>query len=222
VLSSLATGKFIMIHDDVSREDEIDLVMAAQFTQPDHIAQLRNLAGGMICLAISNEVAKKLGLMYMHDILHNISVGDSTISKIILGLAPYGDKPSFSISINHLDTYTGVTDSDRALTISEMARISSEIDNGGRDQFVRFFRTPGHVPLLIAAKGLLEERMGHTELGIYLVKSANLAPSVVICEMLDSSTYKALKLYKAKEISTRYGIPMVEANEIRQLNGLNR
>jgi 3,4-dihydroxy 2-butanone 4-phosphate synthase len=221
-LSSLATGKFIMIHDDESREDEIDLVMAAQFARPVHITQLRNMAGGMICLAISNDVARKLGLMYMHDILHNISAGDSTISKITIGLAPYGDKPSFSISINHLDTYTGVTDSDRALTISEMARISSEIDNGGKDQFVRFFRTPGHVPLLIAAKGLLEERMGHTELGVYLMKLANLAPSVVICEMLDSKTYRALKLYDAKEISTKYDIPMLEANEIRQINGLNR
>jgi len=75
---------------------------------------------------------------------------------------------------------------------------------------------------LIAAKGLLEERMGHTELGVYLMKLANLAPSVVICEMLDSKTYRALKLYDAKEISTKYDIPMLEANEIRQINRLNR
>jgi 3,4-dihydroxy 2-butanone 4-phosphate synthase len=151
--------------------------------------------------------------------LHNISNKDPTISKIILGLAPYGDKPSFSISINHLDTYTGVTDTDRALTISTMAKVCSEINNGGKDEFVRLFRTPGHVQLLIAAKGLLEERMGHTELAVHLMKLANLTPSVVICEMLDSTTYRALDFSKAKIISTNYGMPILEANEIRQVNG---
>lgn len=208
-----------MVHDDASREDEIDLVMAAQYAQPAHIAYLRNMAGGLICVAISNEIAKELGLMYMHEILHNISNKDPTISKIILGLAPYGDKPSFSISINHLDTYTGVTDTDRALTISAMARVCSAINNGGKDEFVRLFRTPGHVQLLIAAKGLLEERMGHTELAVHLMKLANLTPSGVICEMLDSTTYRALDFSKAKIISTNYGMPILEANEIRQVNG---
>ena len=96
------------------------------------------------------------------------------------------------------------------------------MNNDGRDQFVRYFRTPGHVPLLIAAKGLIQERMGHTELGVYLMKLANLVPSVVICEMLDSETYKALNIRKAKEISVKRDIPILQANEIKQYNGLKR
>ncbi|MGA7006104.1 MAG: 3,4-dihydroxy-2-butanone-4-phosphate synthase [Nitrososphaeraceae archaeon] len=221
-VSALRSGRFIMIHDDESREDEVDLVMAAQFVRPGSVAEMRNMAGGMICLAISNEVAKILGLMYMHEMLRRISTNNFTLSKIIFGITPYGDKPSFSISINHIDTYTGITDADRALTISEMAKICTEMDNAGRDQFVRYFRTPGHVPLLIAAKGLIQERMGHTELGVYLMKLANLVPSVVICEMLDSETYKALNIQKAMEISVKRDIPILQANEIKQYNGLKR
>ena len=219
---ALRSGRFIMIHDDESREDEVDLVMAAQFVRPKNVAEMRSMAGGMICLAISNETARILGLMYMHEMLRHISTNNFTLSKIIFGIAPYGDKPSFSISINHIDTYTGITDADRALTINEMAKICAEMNNDGRDQFVRYFRTPGHVPLLIAAKGLIRERMGHTELGVYLMKLANLVPSVVICEMLDSETYKALNLRKAEEISIKRGIPILQANEIKQYNGLKR
>jgi 3,4-dihydroxy 2-butanone 4-phosphate synthase len=211
-----------MIHDEKSREDEVDLVIAAQYVRPGDISQLRNMAGGMICLAISNDIARKLGLTYMHDMLHKISTDDSTLSKIILGQAPYGDRPSFSISINHIDTYTGVTDTDRALTINEMSKICAQIDSGGKDQFIRYFRTPGHVPLLIGARGLLEERLGHTELALHLMKLANLTPSAVICEMLDSTTFRAVTLDRAKEISSTNKIPVLEAYEIKQVNGLKR
>jgi 3,4-dihydroxy 2-butanone 4-phosphate synthase len=211
-----------MIHDDKSREDEVDLVIAAQYVRPRDISQLRNMAGGMICLAISNDIARKLELTYMHDMLHKISTDDSTLSKIILGQAPYGDRPSFSISINHIDTYTGVTDTDRALTINEMSKICAQIDSGGKDQFIRYFRTPGHVPLLIGARGLLEERLGHTELAVHLMKLANLTPSAVICEMLDSTTFRAVTLDRAKEISNTCKIPVLEAYEIKQVNGLKR
>jgi 3,4-dihydroxy 2-butanone 4-phosphate synthase len=211
-----------MIHDEKSREDEVDLLIAAQYVRPGDISQLRNMAGGMICLAISNDIARKLGLTYMHDMLHKISTDDSTLSKIILGQAPYGDRPSFSISINHIDTYTGVTDTDRALTINEMSKICAQIDSGGKDQFIRYFRTPGHVPLLIGARGLLEERLGHTELAVHLMKLANLTPSAVICEMLDSTTFRAVTLDRAKEISSTNKIPVLEAYEIKQVNGLKR
>ena len=219
---ALRSGKFIMIHDDESREDEVDLVMAAQYVRPRSVAEIRIMAGGMICLAISNETARVLGLMYMHEMLRRISTNNFTLSKMIFGIAPYGDRPSSSISINHIDTYTGITDADRALTINEMAKLCAEMNNDSRDQFVRYFRTPGHVPLLIAAKGLIQERTGHTEMAVYLMKLANLVPSVMICEMLDSETFRALNIRKAKEVSIKQDIPILQANEIKQYNGLKR
>src|SRR3972149_1675577 len=119
-LSSLKRGEFLLLHDSSGRENEIDMVVAAEFVTPEHIARMRQHAGGLICLAISNSLGKELGLNYMHDILSSSAHFDSKSKEMIMGLAPYGDHPTFSISINHYQTYTGITDRDRALTIREM------------------------------------------------------------------------------------------------------
>ena len=149
-IDMLRDGKFVLVHDDKGREDEIDMVMAAEYITPKNIATMRNDAGGLLCLAISNEITTKLGLAYMHDIIQNLSSINPIFSKLTYGKSPYGDKPSFSIAINHRDTYTGITDIDRALTISKMAEICRKIDSGGVKEFAENFRTPGHVPILIA------------------------------------------------------------------------
>jgi 3,4-dihydroxy 2-butanone 4-phosphate synthase len=215
-VKALRDGKFIMIHDGESRENEIDIVKAAQYIIPQDIATMRIDAGGFICLAISDEIASKLKLMFMHDLLHYASKNNPSLSKMISSIAPYGDRPSFSITINHVDTFTGITDIDRALTIKKMSEICSDIDNFGKYEFSKKFRSPGHVPILIAAKELLKERSGHTELSIQLMKLANLIPTVVICEMLDSDTGGALIVDKAVEYSARYKIPLVESLQIKE------
>lgn len=215
-LRFLRDGKFILIHDSESRENEVDMVKAAQYINPQDISTMRNDAGGLICLAISDEIASKLNLIFMHDLLHLASKNNPSLSKMIISIAPYGDQPSFSITINHVDTFTGITDIDRALTITKMSEICSDIDNFGKYEFSKKFRSPGHVPILIAAKELLKERSGHTELSIQLMRLANLIPTVVICEMLDSDTGGALTIEKASEYSARYKIPLVESLQIKQ------
>lgn len=215
-LRFLRDGKFILIHDSESRENEVDMVKAAQYINPQDISTMRIDAGGLICLAISYEIASKLKLIYMHDLLHLASKYNPSLSKMINSIAPYGDRPSFSITINHVDTFTGITDIDRALTITKMSEICSDIDNFGKYEFSKKFRSPGHVPILIAAKELLKERSGHTELSIQLMRLANLIPTVVICEMLDSDTGGALTIEKASEYSARYKIPLVESLQIKQ------
>ena len=214
---ALRDGKFILIHDSESRENEVDMVKAAQYISPQDIATMRNDAGGLICLAISDEIASKLKLTFMHDLLHFASKNNPSLSKIISSLAPYGDRPSFSITVNHVDTFTGITDIDRALTITKMSEICSDIDNYGKYEFSKKFRSPGHVPILISAKELLKERSGHTELSIQLMKLALLIPTVVICEMLDSDTGGALKVDKAIEYSKRFNIPLVESPQIKEM-----
>jgi 3,4-dihydroxy 2-butanone 4-phosphate synthase len=214
-IDMLRRGKFVLVHDDKGREDEIDIVMAAEYITPKNIATMRNDAGGLLCLAISNEITTKLGLAYMHDIIQSLSSINPVFSKLTYGKSPYGDKPSFSIAINHRDTYTGITDIDRALTISKMAEICKKIDSGGVEEFAKNFRTPGHVPILIASKGLLEERRGHTELCVYLAQMSKLVPAVVICEMLDSTTNKALSINKAKEYADIKGITLLEASQLK-------
>jgi 3,4-dihydroxy 2-butanone 4-phosphate synthase len=215
---ALSNGKFILIHDSESRENEVDMVKGAQYINPQDIATMRNDAGGLICLAISGEIASKLKLIFMHDLLLYASKNNPSLSKMVNSIAPYGDRPSFSITVNHVDTFTGITDIDRALTITKMAEICSDIDNFGKYEFFKKFRSPGHVPILIAAKKLLKERTGHTELSVQLMRLANLIPTVVICEMLDSDTGGALTVNKAIEYSARYKIPLVESLQIKQIS----
>ncbi len=216
-VEALRDGKFILIHDSESRENEIDMVKAAQHICSSNIATMRNDAGGLICLAISHEIASKLNLIFMHDLLHSASKNNPSLSEMIGSIAPYGDRPSFSITINHIDTFTGITDKDRALTITAMSDVCSKIDKDGTLEFSKKFRSPGHVHILIGAKELLKERSGHTELSIKLMEQANLIPAVVICEMLDSETGGSLSVDKATEYSKKFNIPLVESSQIKKI-----
>lgn len=215
-ISALRAGRFVLVHDDKGREDEIDMVIAAEHVMPEHVATMRRDAGGLLCLAIANEITTKLGLVYMHDMIAGMGKVNPLFAKLAEGRAAYGDRPSFSISVNHRKTYTGITDRDRALTISKMAEVCKKIDNGGVDEFARDFMAPGHVPILIAAKKLLEERKGHTELCVYLMKLAGMTPAVAICEMMDAETHRALAIDKAREYANKSSAPLVEASEITQ------
>ena len=207
-IQSLKRGEFVLLHDSAGRENEVDMVVAAEFTTPEHVARMRQHAGGLLCIAIDNEFGSSLGLRYMHEIL-----ADSPMNKeMIMGLAPYGDRPTFSISINHYQTYTGITDKDRSLTINEMAKIY-QLENK-KQKFVSSFKTPGHVPLLIASKGLLASRQGHTEMSIYLAKISELTPVTAICEMMDAETYSALSIDKAEKYAKQNAIPLIDGKEL--------
>ena len=213
-LFALKRGDFILLHDGNKRENEVDMMVAADFITPEHIARMRQDAGGLICLSINYPFAQRLGLNYMHDILSNSNNVDAESKKMIIGTAPYGDRPSFSISINHQNTYTGVTDKDRALTISEIANLYKNPNKNKKEIFNSNFKTPGHVHVLIASEGLLSDRLGHTEMSVYLTNLAGLSPAAAICEMLDSKTYGALSIEKAKKYAKQNSIPYFDVSEI--------
>lgn len=221
-VTSLRKGNFVLIHDDDNREDEVDLVISSNSITPEHIAIMRKNAGGLICTAISKELSAKLGLPYLYDVLSIFGNANRTIAQINQNSSPYGDKPSFSITINHNNTYTGITDNDRALTISSLANICSEltattdtnIQKRILEKFQNSFRTPGHVPILIASKGLLNERKGHTEMSIFLTKIANITNITTICEMLDPYNHKALSYKDAVEYAKNNNLVIIEAKEL--------
>ncbi|SMH71934.1 3,4-dihydroxy-2-butanone-4-phosphate synthase [Candidatus Nitrosotalea okcheonensis] len=216
-LSSLRRGDFILLHDGNKRENEVDMVVAAEFVTPEHIARMRMDAGGLICMSINHTLASNLGLDYMHEILFNSQNFDVDLKKMIIGTAPYGDRPSFSISINHKNTFTGITDKERAFTISQMAALYKNENANKKDIFNSNFKTPGHVPLLIASEGLLSNRLGHTEMSIYLMNLAGLSQVTAICEMLDSQTYTALSTEKAKKYAKDNVIPYFDGTELVKL-----
>ncbi len=211
-IASLKRGEFVLLHDSAGRENEIDMVAAAEFVTPEHVARMRQHGGGLICIAIDNSFGQNLGIKYMHDILSNSDSFDSKSKEMIMGLAPYGDHSTFSITINHYQTYTGITDRDRALTIREMANLF-KIENK-RNKFVSSFKTPGHVPLLIGSRGLLASRQGHTEMSIYLAQLAELVPVTAICEMMDAETYSALSFEKAQHYAKQNAIPFIDGEEL--------
>jgi 3,4-dihydroxy 2-butanone 4-phosphate synthase len=200
-LKALRDGQFILIYDFDSREGETDFAMRADFVTPRHIKQMRKDGGGLICTAVHSVAAQKLGLPYAHELLGAKGI----VEKV--GDVPYDpmNKSSFSIWVNHRDTFTGITDRDRALTINAIAAQVKQSLNGGSSDFAKQFRTPGHVAILRAANGLLEQRCGQTELSIALAEGAGVTPAIVICEMLDDESGLALTKEDAKRYAQKMG-----------------
>jgi len=121
--------------------------------------------------------------------------------------------------VNHRDTFTGITDNDRALTIRKIGETVDRVMKGKNIDFGEEFRSPGHVALLRAASGLLDERRGQTELSIVLALIAGINPSMVVCEMLDERTGKALSKEDAKKYSLSHDMPFVEGKDIQGCSG---
>ncbi len=220
-LEAVRQGKMILLFDADDREGETDLVMPALSITPKDIARMRCDGGGLICAAIHGKAADKLGLPFMSDILKSVSLnGHRSLCTLVekKGDIPYDSRSSFSLWVNHRATFTGITDNDRALTINKIGETVQKILNGDNLDFGEEFRSPGHVALLRAASGLLDERRGQTELSIALALMAGICPSMVVCEMLDKKTGKALSKEDAKKYSISHNIPFVEGKNILEFS----
>ncbi len=219
-LEALRDGEIVLIYDKDGREEETDLTVLSDKITPKKIAFLRNNGGGLICQCIHPKVAEKLQLPYMHEIYKEASDKYQTI-KMFSDSIPYDRKSSFSLSINHIDTYTGITDNDRSKTITEMAKYTKEATKSGKnrqliEKFSSNFRIPGHVPLLIGDKKLIYERYGHTELSLALALIANTTPSTTICEMMDQKSGEALNKENAKKFAKDNNLAFFEGIEIEK------
>lgn len=200
-IAAFRDGGPVLIHDAADREGETDLLFPAGAVGPSEVAQLRNDAGGLICVALSAAVADAFDLPFLHDVLDHPAASDHDLS--------YDDRSSFSLTVNHRDTRTGVTDHDRALTIKELGRAAATPTDF---PFADTFRSPGHVHLLRSADDLLASREGHTEFGVALAEAADLPPAVVLCEMLADETGDALPPDQAQAYAARHNAPYLEGN----------
>ena len=216
-IEAVRNGSMVLLFDDDDREGETDLVMPAQSVTPADVARMRHDGGGLICVAIHATAAQRLGLPFISDVLHSVSLdGHKSLHTLVekKGDIPYDSRSSFSLWVNHRGTFTGITDNDRALTINKIGGTVEKVLNGEKIDFGRDFRSPGHVALLRAASGLLDERRGQTELSVQLALMAGICPSMVVCEMLDDRTGKALSKEDAKKYSLRYDMPFIEGKNI--------
>ena len=182
IIEDLKNGKLVILVDDEDRENEGDLVLAAEFTSASHINFMSKYGRGLICLTLTEERCKKLKLPLM------VQENEGKLGT------------NFTVSIDaKKGVTTGISASDRAKTI--MAAISKNADH---KSIVR----PGHIFPLIAHPGGVLYRAGHTEAGCDFAELANLEPASVICEILseDGNMARLPELTKfAKEHQIKIG-----------------
>ena len=207
---ALRKGGFVILHDAKGREDESDMVCLARKTTPKMVRRMRKDAGGLICVAIDTESSRRLSLPFAVDML--AQSGNPLLFCMGNKCMRYGDKPAFTISINHLKTFTGITDNDRALTIREFGRLIAR--KGGKADFKKNFRAIGHV-FLLSSSGL-ERRRGHTELSVALAEHIGVAPAMVLCEMLSDSG-RAASRKEARAYAKKHGLPFLEGKDILKM-----
>ncbi|MBT8508893.1 3,4-dihydroxy-2-butanone 4-phosphate synthase [Methanomicrobiaceae archaeon CYW5] len=210
-LAAFERGEFILLYDFDDREGETDFAIRSDAVTPKDILRMRKDGGGLICTAIHPQAAKNFGLPFASEILRPTHLAEKE------GDIPYDRKnhSSFSLWVNHRDTFTGITDRDRALTVTRIAEQVKKTLNGGSDDFHAEFRTPGHMAILRAADDLLDQRQGQTELSVALAEMAGVTPAVTICEMLDDATGKALSKEDARAYAEAHGLVFIEGSDVR-------
>lgn len=186
-LETLKAGKMIILMDDEDRENEGDLVMAAEHATPEAINFMSRFGCGLICLPMAEELIDKLKLPMMAQ--NNKS--------------PYGT--AFTVSIEAANgVSTGISAGDRAQTIK--VAIDSE---SGPDDII----SPGHVfPLRARKRGVLE-RAGQTEGSVDLVRIAGLTPAAVICEIINEDGTMSRR-DELEIFSQKHQIPMVTIKDL--------
>jgi 3,4-dihydroxy 2-butanone 4-phosphate synthase len=200
-VSALRKGGMVVLYDGEGLEAEADIVFCARFATPERVETLRRDAGGLICAAVSKDAAASIGLPFFTDLLERCGMKSVSCRK-----TAYGDRPAFSIPVNHRGVYTGITDNDRALTLKKL----DEVVRTRKWDFAKEFYSPGHVFLLIGSG--LEKRRGHTELSLELARRARLGGAMVLCEMLGKG--KALPKEDAEAYARRNGYPFIEGKEL--------
>ena len=170
----LKAGKLILVTDDPDRENEGDLICAAEFATTENVNIMASYAKGLICMPMSGELCDRLGLDAM--------VENNTDNH----------ETAFTVSIDHVDTTTGISAVERSLTAMKCVDDSSRPND---------FRRPGHMFPLRAKDGGVLQRMGHTEATVDLCKLAGLKPCGLCCEIMrdDGTMMRTPELYEFAE-----------------------
>nr|WP_302661394.1 bifunctional 3,4-dihydroxy-2-butanone-4-phosphate synthase/GTP cyclohydrolase II [uncultured Clostridium sp.] len=163
-VADIRAGKIIIVIDDEDRENEGDLVMAAEKVTGEAINFMATYGKGLICTPMEEEILKELQI--------NSMVENNTDNH----------ETAFTVSVDYKDTTTGISAYERALTISKL------LENDVKPED---FRRPGHVFPLAAKKNGVLERTGHTEAAVDLAKLAGLKGAGVICEVMKEDGHMA-------------------------------
>ena len=186
-LEELRQGRMILVTGDPDRENEGDLICAAEFATTENVNFMATHGKGLICMPMSEELGKKLMLPQM--------VSDNTDNHCT----------AFTVSIDHVDTTTGISAEERGYT----ARKCVEDDAKPQD-----FRRPGHMFPLIARRGGVLTREGHTEATVDLMRLAGLKQCGLCCEIMadDGTMMRTPSLW---ELADKYNLKFITIHDLQ-------
>ena len=192
-LDDLRAGKLILVTDDENRENEGDLICAAEFATTENVNFMAMHAKGLICMPMSEKYIKKLRLPQM--------VEDNTDNH----------ETAFTVSIDHISTTTGISAAERSVTAMKC------VDENAKPED---FRRPGHMFPLLARKNGVLERNGHTEATVDLLRLAGLHECGLCCEIMrdDGTMMRTPELHQMAE---KYGLKFITIKELQQYRKVN-
>ena len=192
-LADLRAGKIILVSDDEDRENEGDMICAAEFATPENVNLMASHAKGLICMPMSQNLALKLGLYPM--------VAENTDNH----------ETAFTVSIDHISTTTGISAFERSVTAKKCIEEGSVATD---------FRRPGHMFPLIARKGGVLVRNGHTEATVDLCRLAGLKECGLCCEIMDDDG-TMMRTPKLQEMAKKFGFKFITIKALQDYCRVN-
>lgn len=187
-LEALRNGEVILVTDNEDRENEGDMICAAQFATTENVNFMAAHAKGLICMPVSEDICRRLHLPQMVD--YNTD----------------NHSTAFTVSIDHADTTTGISAEERGRTARALADPTSKPED---------FRRPGHMFPLTAKKNGVLEREGHTEATVDLMRLAGLEECGLCCEIMrDDGTM--MRTEELQEKSREWGMKFITISQLKE------
>ncbi len=187
-LDALRNGEIILVTDDEDRENEGDFICAAEFATTENINFMAVHGKGLICMPMSEKICKKLQFPQM--------VSNNTDNH----------ETAFTVSIDHVDTTTGISAAERSITALKV------VDENSKPQD---FRRPGHMFPLLAKKNGVLQRNGHTEATVDLLKLAGLKECGLCCEiMADDGTM--MRTSELKKVAEKWNMKFITIKSLQE------
>lgn len=188
-LAEVAAGRFVVVLDDEDRENEGDLVGAANLMTQESLHFMIRHTSGLICVSVDGDTAERLDLPLM---VPNDENEDAMST-------------AFTVSCDLVKSTTGISAEERAATITRLGDLRARSDE---------FTRPGHVFPLRAREGGVLKRAGHTEAAYDLSVLAGCSPAGVLCEIINDSDGSMARLPQLREFSKKYGLKMVLISDL--------
>lgn len=186
-VDAIRRGEVVIVLDDEARENEGDFVCAAEVATPETINLIMS-GRGDFCVPILPETVERLKIVPLVDDRNNNSTNQT----------------AFHTPLDHISAKTGITAEERAICVRAIADPNSKAED---------FQRPGHVHMLLAKRGGVLRRAGHTEATVDLARMAGLAPAGVLCEILDTDGNRATR-DRLMEIATENNLCIITIEDL--------